>query len=63
MRGSLVRIKVLDEDQGFDYIKAIVEVWARQGLVPNVDLSLQIIDEIRIERILVTRKKIKGFPK
>jgi hypothetical protein len=38
------------------------EVWARQGLVHNVDCWLQMIDKIHIERSLGKRKKIKGFP-
>jgi hypothetical protein len=39
-----------------------VEVWERQGLILNVECWLQIIDKICIERSLVKRKKIKGFP-
>jgi hypothetical protein len=66
--GSLVRIKVLDKDQGSwphqcnGDKKKIDEVWERQGLVHNVDCWLQMIDKICIERSLGKRKKIKGFP-
>ena len=68
MRRILVRIKILDKDQGFDLINVmmietnLVEVWARQGLVHNVDCWLQIKNNIWIEIGLGKRKNINGFP-
>jgi hypothetical protein len=68
MRGSLVRIKVLDKDQGSGLINAmmiktnLVEVWERQGLVHNVDCWLQMTDKILHRERSRQEEEDQGIP-
>jgi hypothetical protein len=60
MREISIRIKVLASCNGDE--KNPTEVLEIQGLTSTIECWLQIINNICIERSLVNRKKIKGFP-